>query len=177
MTDESTTGESTPDKTSRRRPRTRWILVGIAGLLVAAIAGTTWSTAGFTKRGGHEFNWFVEKKIDCMLDEVEASDDQRNQVHAIVKAAVAELQEVRSLKREIRRDLIAVLTEETIDRNELELLRQRKMKTVDRMSQRTLAALADAADVLTHAQRQELAAEWKSHKRRHKHDHKHDRRD
>ena len=44
------------------------------------------------------------------------------------------------------------------------------METVDRMSQRMLSALADAAEVLTHAQRQELAAEWKSHG-------KHDRRD
>ena len=48
------------------------------------------------------------------------------------------------------------------------------METVDHMSQRMLSALADAAEVLTHAQRQELAAEWKSHgkhDRRDKHDH------
>ena len=173
MTDDKSTEDNT-QKTTRRGPRTRWVLMGIAGALVVAIAGTTWSTAGFTKRGGHEFGWFAERKIDRMLDEVEATDDQRGRVHEIVKAAVADLQEARSLKREIRQDLIASLTMETIDRNELETLRLRKMETVDRMSQRMLSALADAAEVLTHAQRQELAAEWKSRKHHHKHDHKKD---
>ena len=130
MTDDKSTEDNT-QKTTRRRPRTRWIVMGIAGALVMAIAGTTWSTAGFTKRGGHDFGWFAERKIDRMLDEVEATDDQRGRVHEIVKAAVADLQEARSLKREIRQDLIASLTMETIDRNELETLRLRKMETVD----------------------------------------------
>ena len=176
MSDEHRTDEDTPDdnktgKSTRRRPRTRWIVMGVAGLLVAVIAGTTWSTVGFTKRGDDKFNWFVERKIDRMLDEVEASDDQRNQIHAIVKAAVADLQEIRDLKREMRQDLIAAFSRETVDRNELELLRQRKMETVDRMSLRALTALADAAEVLTPAQRVELAEEWKSHRRHH---HRHD---
>ena len=109
-----------------------------------------------------------------MLDEVEASDDQRGQVHAIVKAAVADLQEVRDLKRGIRQDLVASLTRETIDRTELEALRQRKLQAVDRMSQRMLTALADAADVLTPAQRQELAEELQSRGWHRGKDHKHD---
>ena len=173
MTEDNNT-DSTPGRTARRRPRTRWIVMSIAGLLVAAIAGTAWTTAGFTKRDGHEFGWFVERKIDRMLDEVEATDGQRDQVHVIVKAAVADLQEVRDLKHEIRQDLIASLTTEAIDRNELESVRQRKMETVDRMSQRMLTALADAAEVLTPAQRQELAEKWKSRGGHHRKDHKHD---
>ena len=175
MTDDKST-EDNAQKTTRRRPRTRWVLMGIAGALVVAIAGTALSTGGYSKwrGGGHDFGKYVEWRIDDMLEEVEATDDQRGRVHEIVKAAVADLQEVRSLKREIRQDLIASLTKETIDRNELEALRLRKMETVDRMSQRMLTALADTAEVLTHAQRQELAAEWKSRKHRHKHDHKKD---
>ena len=162
MTGDKSTEDNT-QKTTRRRPRTRWIVMGIAGLLVAAIAGTTWSTAGFTKRGGHEFGWFVEWRIDDMLEEVEATDDQRTQVRAIVTAAIADMGEFREFKREGRRALVEALTRETVDRAELEALRQRKLETVDSMSQRMLTALADAADVLTPAQRKELAAEWKSH--------------
>ena len=140
--------------------------------LVLVIAGTTWSAVGYSKRygGGQDFGWFVEHKIGHMLHRVEASDTQRDLVHAIVKAAIADLREVRDLKREIRQDLVTALTRDTIDRNELETLRQQKLETVDRMSQRVLTALADAAEVLTPAQRAELAAEWKPHGRRDWHD-------
>ena len=171
MTDDNNT-DNTTGRTAGRKPRTRWILMGIAGALVVVIAGTAMSTGGYSKwRGGdHEFGWFAEKKIDRMLDEVEASDDQRSQVHDIVKAAITDLREVRDLKRETRKDLVTALTRETIDRAELETLRQRKLKTVDRMSQRVLTALADAADVLTPAQRAELAAAWESRKSRKSHD-------
>ena len=175
MTDDNKT-DNTPESTTarcgpraRRRPRTRWIVMGIAGALVLVIGGMTWSAVAYSKRSwdGDKFDRFVEWKVDDMLDEVDATDDQRERVQAIVKAAVADLQEVRDLKREMRQDLVTALTSETIDRDALELLRQRKMETVDRMSQRALTALADAAEVLTHAQRQELATEWKSHRRHH----------
>ena len=168
MTDDNTTG-----KTAGRKRRRRWTLISVAGVLALVIAGTTWGAMAHSDRhkGGHGFGWFAEKKIERMLDKVEASDDQRARVHAIVKAAVADLQEVRGLKREVRQDLVAALTKESIDRAELEALRQRKLETVDRMSQRMLTALADAAEVLTPAQRAELAEKWKSHGRHH---HRHD---
>ena len=159
-------------KGAGRKPRTRWILMGIAGLLAVAVAGTTWSAVAYSKRdgGGHGFGWFSEKKIERMLDKVAASDDQRGRVHDIAKAAVADLQEVRDLKRAMRQDFIAALTGESIDRAELEALRQRRLETVDRMSQRMLAAFADAAEVLTPAQRAELAAAWEARRSRKSHD-------
>lgn len=166
MSDDRNTQDSA-GKSGRRWPRTRWILMGVAGALVLAIAGTALSTGGYSKwrGGGHDFDRFVEWRIDGMLDEVEASDAQRDQVQGIVKAAMADLDEFHALKREGRKDLIAALSKETVDRAELEALRQRKLETVDGMSQRMLTALADAADVLTPAQRQELVENWKSRDR------------
>ena len=163
MSDDKST-EDNAGKTTCRRTRTRWILMGIAGALVFAIAGTALSTGGYSKwrGGGHDFDRYVEWRIDGMLDEVEASDAQRDQVQDIAKAAMADLGEFRALKREGRQDLIAALSKETVDRAELETLRQRKLETVDNMSQRMLTALADAADVLTPAQRKELVENWKS---------------
>ena len=152
--------ENGTGKTARRTPRTRWILMGIAGALVLVIGGATWSAVGYSKWSGGDHGWFVERKIDRMLDAVDASDTQRDQVHAIVTAAVADLVEVRELKRAGREALVAALTRDTIDRAELEALRQSKLETVDRMSQRAVGALADAAEVLTPAQRRELVAEW-----------------
>ena len=149
-------------KTTGRKPRTRWILMGIAGALVLAIAGTTWSAVGYSKRDwdGDKLEHFVEWKTDYMLDQVEASDDQRTKVQAIVTSALADMEEFRDLKREGRQDLVAALSADTIDRDALEGLRLRKIEAVDRMSQRMLTAIADAAEVLTPAQRKELTEEW-----------------
>ena len=67
------------------------------------------------------------------------------------------------------RHSIEALTQETVDREALETLRQNKLATADRASQRLLTALADAAEVLTPAQRQELVEELESRGWRHHH--------
>ena len=132
--------------------------MSIAGALVVAIAGTALSTGGYSEwRGdGDRFDRFVEWKVEDMLDEVDATDDQREKVHAIATATMADMEEFRDFGREGRQALIAALTQETVDREALETLRQNKLATADRASQRLLTALADAAEVLTPAQRAEL---------------------
>ena len=163
MTDDKNTEntENTTGRTSGRRQRPRWILMGIAGALALVIGGMTWGAVAHSGKSwdGEKLERFVEWKIDDMLAEVEATDDQRTQVHAIATAALADMGEFRDFKREGREALVAALTQETVDRDALEALRQSKLETADRASQRLLTALADAADVLTPAQRAELAEE------------------
>ena len=155
-------------KTAGRKARPRWILMGIAGALVLVIGGMTWSAVAYSKRywGDDRFDRFVEWKIDDMLDEVDASDDQRDRVRAIATAALADMDEFRDFRREGRQALVAALTQETVDREALEALRRSKLDAADRASQRLLTALADAAEVLSPAQRAELAEEWSSRERR-----------
>ena len=171
MADDDKT-ENTPDRTLRRKGRPRWILMSIAGALVLVVGGMTWSAVAYSKRSwdGDKIERFVEWKIDGMLDEVDATDEQREQVRAITTAALADMEEFRDFKREGRNALVEALTQETVDREALEALRQNKLAAADRASQRLLAALADAAEVLTPAQRAELAEEWSSREWRRWHD-------
>lgn len=163
MTDDKSTQDNASQTTGRRR-RPRWILMTIAGALVLVMGGMTWSAVAYSGKSWHgdKFERFVEWKIDDMLDEVDATDDQRTQVRAIATAALADMGEFREFKREGREALVDALTQETVDREALEALRQSKLETADRASQRLLAALADAAEVLTPAQRAELAEELAS---------------
>ena len=172
MTDDNKT-ETTPDRTTRRKARPRWILMSIAGALVLVIGGMTWSAVAYSDRSWDEekMERFVEWKVEDMLDEIDATDDQREKVHAIAAATLADMEEFRDFGREGRQALIEALTQETVDREALETLRQNKLAAADRASQRLLTALADTAEVLTPAQRQELAAELESHWRHH---HRHD---
>ena len=156
--------DNTTKRTSGRKTRPRWILMSIAGALALAIGGITCSAVAYSGKSwdSDKIERFVEWRVDEMLAEVEATDDQRDQVHAIVTVAIADMGEFREFKREGREALVETLTKETVDRAELEALRQQKLDVADRASQRLLTALADAADVLTPDQRAELAAEWAS---------------
>ena len=156
--------DNTTKRTSGRKTRPRWILMSIAGALALAIGGIACSAVAYSGKSwdSDKIERFVKWRVDDMLAEVEATDDQRDQVHAIVTAAVADMAEFREFKREGREALVETLTKETVDRAELEALRQQKLDVADRASQRLLTALADAVDVLTPDQRAELAAEWAS---------------
>ena len=163
MTDDKTTEDNASQTTGRRR-RPRWILMTIAGALVLVLGGMTWSAVAYSKRSwdGERFERMVEWKVEDMLDEVDASDDQRERVRAIASAALADMGEFRDFRRAGREALVDALTQETVDREALEALRQSKLETADRASLRLLTALADAAEVLTPAQRAELAEELQS---------------
>ena len=163
MTDDRHEQDDTSQTTGCRR-RPRWILMTIAGALVLVLGGMTWSAVAYSKRSwdGERFERFVEWKVEDMLDEVDASDDQRERVRAIASAALADMGEFRDFRRAGRDALVDALTQEAVDREALEALRQSKLETADRASLRLLTALADAAEVLTPAQRAELAEELQS---------------
>ena len=150
--------------TSDRKARPRWILMSIAGALALVVGGMTWSAVAHSGKSwdSDKIERFVKWKADDMLAEVEVTDDQRDQVHAIVTAAIADMLEFREYKREGREALVEALTKERVDRAELEALRLQKLDIADRASQRLLTALADVAEVLTPDQRAELAEEWAS---------------
>ena len=103
MTDDNNT-DNNSKRTSGRRQRPRWFLMGIAGALALVIGGMTWSAVAYSGKSwdSDKIERFVEWKIDDMLAEVDATDDQRTQVHAIATAALADMEEFRNFKREGR---------------------------------------------------------------------------
>ena len=166
-----------PARTSGRKPRLPVLLMSIAGALALAIGGMTWSTAAYSGHKGKDAKAGspVEKKIDLMLDKVDATGDQRSRVQAIVRDAVAGLKQDGQSRETAWRDFAAALAKGSIDRDALEALRRSKMESADRKSQRMLTALAAAAEVLTPDQRAKLAAEletgkWKGKSKGHSKD-------
>ena len=141
--------------------------MSIAGALVLVVGGMTWSAVAYSGKSwdGDKMERFVEWKIDDMLDEVDATDEQREQVRAITTAALADMEEFRDFKREGRQALVEALTQETVDREALEALRQNKLDAADRASQRLLARRSPTPPRCSPPPSvTELAEEWKSHK-------------
>ena len=108
-------------------------------------------------RGFGMFPGAIERRVDRVLGMVDASTEQKQKVRAIYEAAANDLYTLRQQRQEGRRAIMAALAEATIDRSKIEQLRTQQMQAADAISKRLTTALADAAEVLTPAQRAELA--------------------
>lgn len=160
--------ETNNDNTSTAQPRRqgrRWMKrFAIGSAIAVAIAGTTFAIFG------HRHGWHhggpvdparVEAHVDWMLkrfySRIDATDEQKQKIGPIVQAAAKDLLPMREQLRAARGKAAALLEAPTVDRAAVEQLRLDQMKLADDASKRLTQALADTAEVLTPAQRRELA--------------------
>jgi len=107
--------------------------------------------------GGMMFPGAIERRVNRVLGLVDASTEQRQKVRAILEAAGNDLYPIRQQRIENRKQIGQALAAATIDRAKIEQLRQEQLKLNDTASKRMTDAITDAAEVLTPAQRAELA--------------------
>lgn len=117
--------------------------------------GARMSGRGFAD--GMLFPGAIERRVNRVLGLVDASTEQRQKVRQILEAAGNDLYPIRQKRMENRRAIGETLAAATIDRAKIEQLRQEQLKLNDSASKRLTDAITDAAEVLTPAQRAELA--------------------
>ncbi|HEY7852305.1 MAG TPA: Spy/CpxP family protein refolding chaperone [Caulobacteraceae bacterium] len=101
--------------------------------------------------------------IDKMLSEVDATPDQKSRVQAILKTAMESMGPVHERMASAHGDLHRLLAAPVIDRAALEQLRAARIADIDQASQAMVKAMADAAEVLSPAQRAKLASHMAQH--------------
>lgn len=157
--------ENTTEHTAVPKPRSarRWIL---GAVLLGAVAVTGFAGArGFNMHGhGHGHHGPVDaataaKHIDKMVAHIlpDGTAVQKARLAEIAKAAFADLQPAKAQFREAHGRAHALLMAPTIDRVALEQLRAEQITRMDAISKRLLAAVQDAAEVLTPEQRVRFA--------------------
>jgi len=99
----------------------------------------------------------VEHMINRLASKVDASAEQKDKLATIAKSAVKDLAPLREKAQAARKQAITILAAASVDRPALERLRAEQIQLADTGSKRLTQALADAADVLTPAQRTKLA--------------------
>jgi Spy/CpxP family protein refolding chaperone len=155
------------DNTAAPAPRARWRWLIVASLVVAAgAAGASFANGG-AGLPGHQSGAghmamdpaAMEAHIDKMVEQfaADASPDQKARVAAIAKAAMADLRPAHEQFRQAHARAHELLMAPVIDRAALEQLRATQMQRMEFISRRILAAVEDAADVLTPEQRAKLA--------------------
>lgn len=90
--------------------------------------------------------------------EAGTTPQQKARIDALLEQARRDFEPVHAQMKEDHELAIALLTEDRVDRAELETLRQNHLRMADQASMRATRLVADIADVLTPAQRKALAA-------------------
>jgi len=141
----------------------RITLAGILGGIGALVSARAFAHG----RGGMhgpmdpaEMDQHIEHMVKHLAVEINATPEQQQKLAAIAKDAAKDLAPLRGQAMETRRQALELLSAPNVDRAAMEKLRAAKIQHADNASRRLTRALADAADVLTPAQRKELAAHF-----------------
>jgi len=102
-------------------------------------------------------NKFADKRMQHMLKEVKASDEQKAKASAIVKASLEKGAPLAEKMRDNHVQLRKLMAAATIDKAAIEALRTEQIKLADEASKLAIQTMEDVAGVLTPEQRAKLA--------------------
>ena len=160
--------ESAPAK-CRRRGRTLFLGALFLGAAAVLTTGALQALGLGPFRGGacgHMDPAQVEKKIEriagWIVEDLDGTPEQQAKLAAIAKDAAKDLEPLHGELVAGREEVVAILTAEKVDRAALEAHRARHVQQMDDASRRLVAAVAEAADVLTPAQRRKAAEKLES---------------
>jgi Spy/CpxP family protein refolding chaperone len=142
-----------PAKRSIRKP----LLAGVAAALIVA-AGAIGFTAYAKEPGGRHGGMMGGFMIERMLDRVDATEEQRTKINAIVEKTRDELSDLRGERQAMMMDMSAILKSPTVDRGAIEAKRAERLAKMDGVSKTISTAFGDIAEVLTPEQRKIVAA-------------------
>ena len=144
----------------------RFRRITLATLGGGVAAGIGWKAFGHGRGYGQgpvdpaQMEQHLERMLKHLYVEIDATEEQKRRLEPIVKQAAKDLLPLRESLHAGRREAIELLTQDRIDAAAVEALRAKHIGLADEASRRLTRALAEAAEVLTPAQRKQLAAHF-----------------
>jgi periplasmic protein CpxP/Spy len=146
------------ERTRSRFRRALFVIVPALALGALAIpTALAWGHGHHHAKTAAELNEHLERGLDHLLDRVDATDAQRERANAIAARRSPELFALMSEGRSVRQQLKQVLLAEQLDKAQLAQLRVQLDTLANRATDIGLSSVYELADVLTPAQRKELA--------------------
>lgn len=155
----------------RRRALSATGIAVMAGLMSIAGASHAQEKAGSAPVAGKQTEQVRHhrmdpaKRFDRMIHRLvpDATPEQKAKLQAIAKSAFEDLKPLREKSRAAHAESMKLLAQPNIDRAALERVRQTEQQLNDQRSRRITQAFADAAEVLTPAQRAAAAEKLAKH--------------
>jgi len=138
--------------------------VGLAGLGAYGVH----AHGGF---GGHRHamaHKFIEFVVNEKLDQVGATDAQKEKVRAIKERLMAKGKALHGDKEALHRELLSILEQDSPDPARLKALAHERIDALSRFADDAADALVELHGVFTPEQRQKLLADLRTHMERHR---------
>jgi periplasmic protein CpxP/Spy len=149
----------------RRRFFRRAGLFAVIGAAAAGVGAKVYAHGGW-RRGEPLTEAQIDRMLQHLYIEIDATEEQKQRLAPIVKDAARELAPLHQKFHAGRAQAIELLTQDRVDVAALESMRVEHLRLAEDASRRFTRALADAAEVLTPAQRKGLAERFERHRRR-----------
>jgi periplasmic protein CpxP/Spy len=104
----------------------------------------------------------AERRVDHLIQLVNGTPEQKTKLLALAQAAMADMKPLREQLMAVRKRGIELLSAANIDRSAIDKLRGEQIQLADGLSRRMSAHMMDAAEVLTPAQRVQVAEKMTS---------------
>jgi periplasmic protein CpxP/Spy len=171
MTDSNDNLEIQSQPTPVRRPRRRWLFVALPAVLIGGgLLGAQAYAFGPGGRHGHmsheQMQRFMEKRVDRVLDQVDASDDQKTRIKGTLARLAPEMKALHDEKAKLHEAGKKALLAENVDASEVERLRREVLRLADRGTTLVSRAMVEVATVLRPDQRKELVEHMEEHRGR-----------
>ena len=141
------------------------LLIGLAGFGVGRATSHPWHGYGHGMQRAFDVNTAgqrAEKGINFILGKVDATAEQKSKIDEIAKTAIKDLAPLQQAHIAARDKFVAAIKADKVDRVAIEQARTEHLALGETLSKRAAQAIADAADVLTPAQRAKLVDRWQN---------------
>ena len=153
-----------------KNKKKRWLLIGFPLLALGAfLLPRAWAHAGWGGRCHHSKHFSTEDVRETagffagrVLGKIDATDDQRASVDALLDEMVPQWVAMRGEKQALAHKVHETLSAEVVDPEALEQLRRKAMRMAEDASNRMVHALTELSTTLSPDQRRQLLERWKS---------------
>jgi protein CpxP len=138
--------------------------IGIAALAtVAALAGFAVAAGRYENRGPKRRYEMITRKVDQMMDQIEATDAQRAQINQLKDKLFNEGMELRSSQRGLTRELLADWDAAQVDAKGVHAQVDKRIEALRAFAHDAADASIQVHDILTAEQRAQLKQELRQH--------------
>ena len=143
----------------------RFRRITLATMLGGIAAGMSFKAVAHGRWSGHR-PMDLDRMLKHLYVEIDATEEQKRRLDPILRQAARDLLPMRERLHAGRAEALELLTRDEVDPAAIEALRAKHLQLADEASRRVTRAVSEAAEVLTAAQRKELAAHLERRHRR-----------